>query len=214
MAIATKALNFWDSQANLRLQNEQQRSAEADKIATKLKAAINEMHTKHVAAVNIQQAKIHALEKEVDSEKATVASLQSRCCLSLTQVLIILYHLRAACMSFSWRACLMIGARTTQIRLQHETRQKRRLEDECALLDNRRALRQNFVQALRPRQNPRAIEAGGAPAGPRNLAPAAQVLVYVFAFAENVSVCSSVICPYPFGPSKMTSALQSKCLST
>lgn len=30
-------------------------------------------------------------------------------------------------------------------RLQHESRQKRRLEDECALLENRRVLRQNFV---------------------------------------------------------------------
>ena len=96
-----------DPQAHLRLQHEQQRGAETGKIVARLKAAINEMHTTHLPAVNIQQAKIHALEKEVDSAKATVASLQSL--------------------------------------LQHETLQKRRLEDEFALLDSRRALREMWL---------------------------------------------------------------------
>ena len=60
-----------------------------------------------VAGVSVMQAKISALEKELEAEKSCTVSLTTR--------------------------------------LQNEARQKRRLEDEYALLENRRVLRQNFV---------------------------------------------------------------------
>jgi len=127
LALAGRALHFWENQSNLRFQMEQHKRAEVEKTNLKLKATMTEMHAKHVAGMNILQAKILALEKERDAEKEVAVTLQSR--------------------------------------LQNESRQKRRLEDECALLENRRVLRQNFVaQTLKPR-NTKMIEApsyGGA----------------------------------------------------
>mmetsp|Transcript_72402 Transcript_72402/g.106119 ORF Transcript_72402/g.106119 Transcript_72402/m.106119 type:complete len:251 (+) Transcript_72402:432-1184(+) len=101
-------------------QMEEQRNQVLEKTNSKLKSTMTEMHTKHVAGMNILQAKIGALEKELDAERTTAVTLQSK--------------------------------------LQIEARQKRRLEDDYALLENRRVLRQNFVaQALKP-SSTRAIE--------------------------------------------------------
>lgn len=124
MALANRAIMFWEGQSNLRLQMEQQRSALVEKENAKLRATAQEQHTKHVAGISVMQGKILALEKEVETERNSAAGVQAR--------------------------------------LQHEIRAKRRLEDECALLENRRALRQNFVAtALKP--SSRMIDNGGVP---------------------------------------------------
>mmetsp|Transcript_14282 Transcript_14282/g.38994 ORF Transcript_14282/g.38994 Transcript_14282/m.38994 type:complete len:127 (+) Transcript_14282:101-481(+) len=84
-----------------------------EKRNSKLKSVMTEMHAKQVSAVNIMQARIHALEKEVESER--------------------------------------FNSQTLQAKLQNESRQKRRLEEECSLLDQRRWLRSNFIAtALKP----------------------------------------------------------------
>jgi len=136
MAMASRALQFWEGQQNLNRETLDHHRGELEKKCAKFKSQMQELQTNQISAINVLQARNQALQKELEAERTTTRSVQAR--------------------------------------LHHESTQKRRLEEECHSLEQRRWLRQSFVASSQSVMKPKALIAPAQPAQPAPPGPASQ----------------------------------------